>query len=449
MAEEAGVEERVRHVLQANRPSVWENMTFWASYVLSWMLYLVLTIIYLPWAAAMHVIILALLIVSLPSLYWRVPRKIHLYIYVVLVMVPGKFLWYNLFRYNKRRGQVWDYEMGKPKPVEVERRRRISTDDKVEINPQVESPLFTRLPPEIRLRIYKHTIMGDSRWFRIKGWPETEPKRSKDIKVRAYPCLFPTWDLEDAADSTDLTIQRLYLSICMQMTKKNNQMGVQLLQTCRKIYDEAIKLFYTLPDFCFMDLHRPPYFLRTVLPSRLALIRSIHVVYDQKKMLRYSNHVGCSTARFHHRIGQCAFCNPIQWFNGFKQYMTGLEHIHVLIFLKKDQRIPGLSETWIARMLDLQTGPNGIRRMTVDVKPDVPNDDSGGDLTDDEEEYATQVRQFKEQLQKRLKREVDRYRARQNLDVALYRGSDSHSVKVTEVANESSTVPQDNTTGVG
>lgn len=390
-------------------PSLWDGIGFWIWHSACWLFYLLVSLLYIPWALAMHVLLGLLLVLVLPFFYWRLPRRVMLYTYVVLVMVPGKFFWYNFWRSNRRRGQVWDYEMGKPKPVQVAKRRRLSISESIKT--QASSPLFAKLPPEIRLRIYKHVILGDSHWLNIMGWLQIEPNKSKDIRIRAYPCIFSEKDDDRSDEDLTATIRKLHRNPHTRTSSNVNKMGLGLLQSCRKVYVEAIELFYTLPTFSFKDLHRPPYFMQTVLPQRLALIRSIHLIYDQSKMSMKGNHVACPTAQYIHNMGRCAFCNPLHWFNEIKRTMTGLQEIQVFIFLKKDQRIPELGKLWLARLLDLQIGVNGLRAMKIDVSPCLAAEDLGRDLLLDEEEYITKVEKFRDQLEQRLKRGIDRYLA--------------------------------------
>ena len=407
---------RTKGTIIGKPPTRWDAVPFWIGHVMTWTLYIFLTLLYIPWALAMHIVILALLLVTLPALYWSIPRKIHLYVYVIIIMVPGKFLWYNMWRYNRRKGQIWDYEMGKPQPVQVDKRRALSVIEIAETQPT--SPLFLKIPPEIRMKIYSHVILGDSRTLMITGWQKKGLKQSKDIRIRAFPCHdIPTAeDRKDEAGQPSRSWAKYYASLYAQNPNHEFRMGLTLLQTCRQVYNEAINLYYTKPTFTFRDLHKPPFFLHTVLPHRLALIRSVHIVYDQSHMIMRTNHVACSTAKFYHKMGQCAFCNPIHWFNGINKYMTGLKDIHVHIFMRKDQRIPDMGKTWIARMLDLQTGPNGLRKMRVEVTPSFVSESPDRDLLSDEEEYMTKAGKFQEQLQQCLKKEVERHTTKHRID---------------------------------
>ena len=390
-------------------PSLWDGIAFYTWHSACWLFYLVVSLLYIPWALAMHVLLGLLLILVLPFFYWRLPRRIMLYTYVVVVMVPGKFFWYNFWRSNRRRGQVWDYEMGKPKPVQVTKRRRLSISSN--INPQVHSTLFAKLPPEVRTKIYEHVILGDSNWLNIMGWLQSEPNKSKDIRIRAYRCVINDRDMNKSEDDLMHTIRKLHRNPHLRLSANFNKIGLGLLKSCKKVYLESIEMLYTLPTFSFKDLHRPPYFLQTVLPQRLALIRSIHLIYDQSKMSMKGNHVACPTAQYIHNMGRCAFCNPLHWFNEIKRTMTGLQQIQVFIFLKKDQRIPELGKLWLSRLLDLQIGVNGLREMKIDVSPCLAAEDLGRDLLLDEEEYITKVEKFRDQLEQRLKRGIERHLA--------------------------------------
>ena len=387
-------------------PKTVHHIGFWTWQTICWIFYGLMTLIYIPYAVVLH-IIFALVITLVGCLpYWsHRSRKPFVLMYVLTVMMPGKYLWYNLFRDNRRRGKIWDYEMARPRAVPVQKRRRIS-DAGLE-KPQTAS-LLLKLPAEIRLRIYKEIIVGEADFLSIIE-PPTQSKNEmpKDRRPRAHPCFLFGTDRDEAILESNLRI--LHRTPRMTLSEPL-AMGLPLLQTCRQVYREAINLMYSLPAFNFKDIHKPPFFINGVLPQRLAHIRSVHLVYDQTYIVK-SNHVGCETARFSHKIGECKWCNPIQWVNGIKKYMVNLKTVETFFFLKKEQRVPSMGDTFIARLFDLQVGSNGLRHMKIDVSPKDADDEFSIIALIDEEDYVKRVKRFNERMQRKLKEGIDRYNA--------------------------------------
>ena len=392
-------------------PRLARSVAFWPWHVFCWTFYCLVTIVYVPWSLAMHGILLAAAIPLSFLCCWRGGRKIFLYFYVITVMLPGKFLWFNLFRRNRRRGRVYDFETDKPRAISLQKRRRLSLP--AQVIPQPTSQLLTKLPPEIRLHIYKRAILGDSNWFDVVD-REVQPgnhKKGKCVfKNRAYPCVITESDLEDDTLENRLS----FLHRIPRIRRHDNHLaaGLALLRTCRQIYTESIGLFYSLPTFNFTTLHNPPFFLRRALPHRLAQIRSIHIAYNQNNLVKSNprNHVGCSTARYMHQVGECTFCNPIHWLDGIKKYMTGLQSVEVYIFLEKKRQMPFMGDAWVVRLFDLQVGPNGLRRMKIRVSPmEEPDEDSQSD----EATFVRRAKRLDELLQQRLKKNIEKYAAGQ------------------------------------
>ena len=438
-------------------PNVRRTATFWLWHLCCWIFYGFVTIIYIPWALAMHAVVLAASI-SLPFLCcWAGGRKVLLYFYVFVVMLPGKFLWFNLFRRNRRRGRVYDFEMEKPRALPLQKRRRLSVSEAA--RPQVAAPLMTKLPPEIRLLIYKHVIVGDSDWFYVVDGEVYACNAKKDKRVfknRAYPFMLSDVGTED--DPVPQNRIRFHRTPIIIRTDHRLTATLALLRTCRQVYMEAIGLCYTLPTFEFSTLHHPPFFLRRALPHRLACIRSINLVYDQMKLMKPNTprtHVGCSTARYWHRVGECTFCNPIHWLDGIKKYMTGLEIVKVYIFLEKKHQMPFMGDAWIARLFDLQIGPNGLRKMKIHLSPKAPQIDSS---SSEEGAYTRKVQRLDELLQQRLKKGIENYAATQRaplprtvnaLPSPITRPPSAHTIAASSIGARTLDIPWDMFAGGG
>ena len=395
-------------------PRLASNIGFWLWHGCCWAFYGLVTLIYVPWALAMHVVLAALAIPMIFICCWRAGRQVFLYAYVITVMLPGKFLWANLFRRNRRRARIFDFEMGKPRAIALQKRRRLSVSEQSKCQPT--SQLLSKLPPEIRLHIYKHVFVGKSAWFNVMEG-EVDPAKMKlgkpNFKTSAYPCVVIDSDItEGTREGTIRSLHRIPM-ICPNLKYLSNALA--LLRTCRQVYCEGIDLLYSLPAFSFRGLHRPPFFIRSALPQRLACVRTIHLVYDQMNMSKMI-HVGCNTAKYCHQVGECTFCNPIQWLNGIKRYMTGLQRIEIYMFMEKKQPLITMGDSWIARMLDLQIGPNGLREMKIEVSP--KEEDQFDVSPSTEAEYVKKVKRLDELLQQRLAKGIERWVASQRSPVA-------------------------------
>ena len=398
-------------------PKFARNVAFWLWQLICWTFYGLITIIYIPWALAMHAVILAVAIPFFFVCCWRGGRKVYMYFYVITVMLPGKLLWFNLFKSNRRRGRVYDFEMDKLRPIPVHKRRRLSLSELVKT--QATSQLLTKLPPEIRIHIYEHVFLGDSAWFNVidsEVHPESLKKQKRIFKNRAYPCVLTDNDVEETPFFKNRSLSFLHRT--PRIIKDDNHLpaGLALLRTCRQVYMEGIDLLYSSPTFNFTTLHHPPFFLRRALPHRLARIRSIHLVYDQNSLNRPTTraHVGCSTARYWHQVGECKFCNPIHWLEGIKKYMTDLQRVEVYIYLEKKHKMPFMGDAWILRLFDLQVGPNGLRQIKIHVSPKDKADDY--DLSPSEEAaYFRKAKRLDELLQQKLRTNIEKYATGQRI----------------------------------
>ena len=138
----------VEEVTDALRPDLVHNTWFWFWQAVHWIGYGLISLIYVPWAIAMHLVILALLIPGAPLCCWRNGRKFFIYVYVITVVLPGKFIWMHMWIVTKRRGREWDFEMGRPRPIPLQSRRRLSEEIHAAGNQlQEKSAFLTKLPP--------------------------------------------------------------------------------------------------------------------------------------------------------------------------------------------------------------------------------------------------------------------------------------------------------------
>lgn len=231
-----------------NQPlKVTYNIKFWFFQILNWLAYILVTIIFIPWALAMHVVLGLLAIPLSPLFCWSTGRNVFLYSYVITVMLPGKFIWFNFLRNNRRRGKIWDFEMGKPRPVPPQSRRRVSSS--IAMTSQNASPFLIKLPPEVRQQIYRHIFIGNSSHLHIvQHKTEKSTMRVPKINIASYPCAHD----HDEDDLEELSCNHpSYKSAIPSQAKTaewyrtSNCGRLAILQSCRQIYKESINLLYS------------------------------------------------------------------------------------------------------------------------------------------------------------------------------------------------------------
>ena len=233
----------------AHRPDLAHNVWFWFWQAIYWIGYALITILYVPWAFAMHVLILALAIPFAPLCCWRGGRKVFIYIYVLTVMIPGKFIWFNALVTTRRRGKIWDFEMGRPRPIPLESRRRLSEESPARDRPcQSGSAFLSVLPPEIRVLIYRELFVGDSSHLHIvQRKVQGSKAKPPSIKIRGYLCAREHGEQKSASCSCMLGSHAHHdppLESEILLAKNYNRGKLALLQTCRQIYSEAIEQMY-------------------------------------------------------------------------------------------------------------------------------------------------------------------------------------------------------------
>lgn len=129
--------------------------------------------------------------------------------------------------------------------------------------PQSQCGLLTRLPPEIRQEIYVLVVGGNL----------THVVR-KDQKLAHVRCK-----LECETDFFR-RCRRAAAGTCHDgapMLASTSNGNLALLRTCRQIYIEAVELMYSCNTFDFDHQDLFLFFSRSILPQRLAAIRSLNL----------------------------------------------------------------------------------------------------------------------------------------------------------------------------
>ena len=297
------------------------------------------------------------------------------------------------------KGSVeWDFEKGKPQPVALQQRGFISHQENLPVQRKPSS--FLRFPAELRLKIYKEIIIGDGTHISI-----SVHRRKKGGEKRAPRIIHARRTSEEfnLAPRTHCNCFEIYQrDSCQQLQSEvhwqDSCLGLLALsRTCRQVYMETIELLYSmcfhdkvsfyyisafeaqfysnnssaLPTFHFDTLTQPPFFLESILPQRLALIKNIRICYNQCVMKNPCTPL-CRRKRLskhRHRLQQCARCNFDQWLDIICKTMTGLERIDVLVYADTEMVSPSIDESWITHLFKLQHGDNGPRDLRIHTLP--------------------------------------------------------------------------------
>lgn len=230
-------------------PGIVSSVWFWFWQVTYWIAYTIITLIYVPWALAMHIVLAVLAIPFAPALFTHLGRKIFLYTYVVTVIMPGKYIWFNTFLRTKRRGRVWDYEMGKPRAIPQDRRPLSQHQDMKAAPVENDSPFLSRLPLEIRMQIYREVFVGRSSHLHILT-SRTKSSRTStpEIKVRGYLCNRTHTEERFASCGCMVGAHAHHdppLASEIQLPMHYGNGRIAILQSCKTIYAEAIDLMYS------------------------------------------------------------------------------------------------------------------------------------------------------------------------------------------------------------
>ena len=230
-------------------PGILSNVCFWFWQITCWIGYAIISLIYVPWALAMHVILAVLAIPFAPVLCSRFGRKVFIYTYVVTVMMPGKYIWFNALLRTKRRGRVWDYEMGRPRAIPPNRRPLSHHQHMTAAKAQEGSRFLSRLPPEIRMQIYRELFVGDSSHLHVLTRRAKVSRTSPpEIQVRGYLCNRSHSEERFASCGCMVGAHAHHDPPISSETELPTLIGngrIAILQSCRKIYAEAIDLMYS------------------------------------------------------------------------------------------------------------------------------------------------------------------------------------------------------------
>ncbi|KAH8802719.1 hypothetical protein F5884DRAFT_480252 [Xylogone sp. PMI_703] len=123
---------------------------------------------------------------------------------------------------------------------------------------QLQSPFF-QLPLEIRRQIYEEVLAGHV--FHIYFVPAYRRLSHTRCKNRSPVCTGE--------------ICRARVKVPEMRDEWGNASLLHMLQTCRKIYSEAIEILYKQNTFDFDSLNGVLQLSRTILPSRMKMVKSV------------------------------------------------------------------------------------------------------------------------------------------------------------------------------
>ncbi|KAH7113892.1 hypothetical protein B0J11DRAFT_142933 [Dendryphion nanum] len=159
----------------------------------------------------------------------------------------------------------------------LNRRKRSPSVDRKPHEPacsQDQSLLFSSLPAEIRLQIYKILLAETGRLHicsrLVNSWPNGRTKRSAPILKSRYLFDQLAMGARICNNPNEFGCRSL---TCMDKAEAKEKLGILL--TCRRIYWEAIDLLYSENTFSFRCPVECRAFLSTVVPKRLSVIRQI------------------------------------------------------------------------------------------------------------------------------------------------------------------------------
>ena len=121
------------------------------------------------------------------------------------------------------------------------------------MNRNVSTSPLLRLPPEIRLRIYKHVFGGQRLWM--------------DFRRPKYKY----------GDGTHLGGRFTYLNMDMDT---NGKLDIGLLRVCRQIFTEAALLPYALNEFTFESQLARREFEKSIRPGKKQVVKKAIGAYS-------------------------------------------------------------------------------------------------------------------------------------------------------------------------
>ncbi len=166
----------------------------------------------------------------------------------------------SLIGHNIRSNRAYKNTRPVP-PKPLPRKRRALSQSLFDWTASPKCHLLNRLPPEIRLEIYKY-VLGGNVLHLVQG-----KRRISHVRCRASSETDFVRSCRPAAANTGSEL----------LPGSTSNANLALLRTCRRVYQEAIDVLYASNTFDVDDPRTLLYLAQTIRPQRLASITKLHI----------------------------------------------------------------------------------------------------------------------------------------------------------------------------
>ena len=210
----------------------------------------------------------------------------------------------------------------------VQRRRSLSDQrpatrlarifkSKQRLSNQADSSLFSKLPSEVRVAIFKYVLFDTGAMF--VDTVRIDPDNWDSLHaIQTWACEL---DSRSPDEFSDLT------SVDPGIRTSPSQLSIALLQTCRRAYVEALPILYSQTQFVFKDPRHLISFSHSIPSAHFTHIRSIRMDFSKLSNFRERRPGSADSVSFH------TFVTPLR--RAFQEYfrvlgtMTRLRSIYI------------------------------------------------------------------------------------------------------------------------
>lgn len=152
-------------------------------------------------------------------------------------------------------------------------------ESKKRLSNQADSPLFSKLPFEIRVAIFKYVLFDTGAMFVDTARINPDDWNSFDA-IQTQACELDSRSLNEFSDLK---------SIDPGLRVNPSQLSLALLQTCRRVYAEALPVLYSQTQFVFKEPRHLVSFYHSVPATHFTHIRSIRMDFSKMSNFREYN----------------------------------------------------------------------------------------------------------------------------------------------------------------
>ncbi|KAJ4356760.1 uncharacterized protein N0V89_004796 [Didymosphaeria variabile] len=181
------------------------------------------------------------------------------------------------------------------------------------------SPLFAKLPYEIRTRIFQQALFDTGAVF-IDTVPITSHRGSLH-KLRVRACELELGTPPGLGDLYKVSPSHLM---------RKSRVDTALLRTCRLVYKETLPMLYAQTRFVFKDPRHLVAFSHSIPRTHFEHIRSIRLDFSEISKAYQSDN----------RTFVTPFLEPMQEFLGVVRLMRRLRSIYIVFRIAKHMRVP-------------------------------------------------------------------------------------------------------------